>query len=189
MTRQLKGTGCDENRGPDSGEGEVWRWVVGYEGYYKVSNFGRVWSVRWKRLKALMYRDDGYVDVGFCVDYKQKHPLVHVLVAQAFIGQKPKGMDVNHKDLNKSNNDWRNLEYVTRRYNCNHAIRGGHKPRKGCQAKGSDHYLSKLTEDDVRKIRQLATRKYTQDEIAEMFGVNRSNVSMIVSRVTWKHVA
>lgn len=54
--------------------------------------------------------------------------------------------------------------------------------------RGERQGAAKITADDVREIRRLAAFK-TQSEIAAMFGIDRSNVSIIVLRKGWKHVA
>lgn len=52
---------------------------------------------------------------------------------------------------------------------------------------GSKHYLAKLTEGDVRQIRQLAlTSKHA--DVAAAFNISRSNVGLIVNRKAWAHV-
>ena len=51
--------------------------------------------------------------------------MVHSLVALAFIGPRPEGMEVNHKDCDKQNNALNNLEYVTHGENQRHAAQMG----------------------------------------------------------------
>lgn len=53
---------------------------------------------------------------------------------------------------------------------------------------GSNHGRSKLTEDDVRKIRELHEKGWRHKSIAVMFGVIQQNISMIVNRKRWKHI-
>lgn len=63
------------------------------------------------------------------------------------------------------------------------------KVKKGRQARGSTHGCSRLTEQDVRRIRALVGLGFLQREIAEMFEVSRSHVSSVVNRKFWKHVS
>jgi hypothetical protein len=51
---------------------------------------------------------------------------VHKIVAKYFIGKRPSGKEINHKDLDKSNNHYKNLEYVTPVKNMEHAAANGH---------------------------------------------------------------
>jgi hypothetical protein len=112
-------------------EQEIWKDVLGLEGMYQVSNFGRVKSLSRKyRKKDLIlkpYNHRGYV----CVDLRQTNNcLVHRIVANAFIFR-PKGKDIiNHKDFNKANNHVSNLEWVTNRENCIHYYSNNPKTSK-----------------------------------------------------------
>lgn len=113
---------------------EIWKDIEGFEGLYQVSNLGRVKSLervtirkdgrklpcREKILKANP-KSDGYCQVQLWKDGKVVYRRVHVLVAEHFIGERPKKHDINHIDENKSNNAVFNLEYVSRKENINHA--------------------------------------------------------------------
>jgi predicted DNA-binding protein (UPF0251 family) len=59
---------------------------------------------------------------------------------------------------------------------------------KGKASRGEEHCHAKLTEDDVREIRQLVGAGLLQREIAKRFGVHRSVVAKIVNRTRWAHV-
>lgn len=176
-----------------------WRWVRGYKNYFRVSKRGRVRSVN----RTISYRDGrvrfyagcilspscnpktGYLTVGLSRNGKAKHFYVHRLVAEAFIPNPHDLPEVNHKDLNKTNNTVDNLEWSTHSGNKKHAVRNGVKfnPRP---KKGEESPNSKLTWIKVRKIRRLwATGKYTQDKLAEMFGVTQTNVYFVVTHKTW----
>lgn len=109
---------------------EEWRPVAGHEGIYSVSNLGRVRSDRRAGntyagkilacpIRAGSYR---YVTLG---GTPARNPLVHRLIASAFLGPVPVGKQVNHIDGIKTNNRATNLEYVTPRENMQHAMRTG----------------------------------------------------------------
>lgn len=107
--------------------------VVGYEGYYEVEQFGRVFGVdrtvsvndngrvydkdiAGKQMKQTMH-DKGYKIVSLTKDGKTKLCFVHRIVAEAFIPN-PDGLPmVNHKDEDKANNFLENLEWCTALYN------------------------------------------------------------------------
>jgi hypothetical protein len=59
--------------------------------------------------------------------------------------------------------------------------RSGHK-------KGDKHYCAKLSEPDVRKIREMFSNGRTLQSLADEFGVGATNISAIVNRKTWKHI-
>ena len=109
---------------------EEWRDIKGFEGKYMVSNLGRVKSLNYRRtgkekiLKAYPNKDDyGYLKVSLYKDGKVRYPLVHVLVATAFLENPDNLPEVNHKDENSKNNCVENLEYCSRLYNVNYGTR------------------------------------------------------------------
>lgn len=111
-------------------KGEIWKDVVGYEGKYKVSNQGRVYSLTRIRnnggrlYKGRMLRGElcrGYYCVAL-LDGNGKHKLckVHRLVAMAFIPNPENKPQVDHVDGNPQNNNVWNLRWATARENvCN----------------------------------------------------------------------
>lgn len=115
-------------------KGENWKDIVGYEGYYQVSNLGRVKSVqrtiiqskRKRLLKPVLLSNrknngHGYIVVTLCgKDKSQTNHYVHILVANAFMPNIENKKEVNHIDFNKSNNMVENLEWTTRVENINH---------------------------------------------------------------------
>ena len=112
---------------------EIWKDVVGYEGYYEVSNIGLVRSkyrfvnsVKSQRIckqKILSsgIASNGYLTVSLWKNGKGKTKTIHSLVAESFLNHNPNGFKlvVNHKDFNKKNNHVSNLEIVTNRENTN----------------------------------------------------------------------
>nr|DAK53368.1 MAG TPA: homing endonuclease [Caudoviricetes sp.] len=103
---------------------EIWKDIVGYEGLYKVSNFGNIYSVKRKRNLKLLNNHHGYKRIRLYVGSKNwKIYAVHRLVVQAFIHNPDNLPEVNHKDKNCSNNFVDNLEWCTRAYNVNYGKR------------------------------------------------------------------
>lgn len=109
---------------------EIWKDIKGWEGYYQVSNLGNVRSldraitqsngkvVVWKgRLLRQRKNELGYKFVGLRKDYKRKTMRVHRLVAMAFIPNPNNLPQINHKDVNPSNNRVDNLEWCSQLYN------------------------------------------------------------------------
>lgn len=92
--------------------------------HYKVDNTGKVFGKRGHELKQFKNRC-GYHQVKICTCGKQKTCSVHRLVAEAFCDNYSEGLEVNHKDGNKSNNHYTNLEFCTRSENIRHAERIG----------------------------------------------------------------
>jgi len=113
---------------------ERWLPVEGYEGFYEVSDLGRVRSLRRKTasgyrggrvLKAAPHPESGHLTLGLSVRNKATTRAVHQLVAVAFMGECPPGQEVRHKDGNPANNAASNLIYGTRSENNLDAVRHG----------------------------------------------------------------
>lgn len=113
---------------------EVWKDAVGYEGYYQVSNLGRVRALPRKgsghssdiRMLSLV-ESLGYNIVHLRKDGKGKVVKVHRIVAEAFLPNFNDYKCVNHKDKNKLNNRPENLEWCSFAYNINYE----HRDTKG----------------------------------------------------------
>jgi hypothetical protein len=164
---------------------DEWRNIAGYEGLYQVSRCGLVRSLRRHKLMAVVHNQAGYRQVNLYRESKVKNFLVHRLVAAAFLGPIPKGMQVNHKDGDKENNSVDNLEFMTPEENREHAIRTGLTP---C-SKGEANVRAKLKEAQVREMRSLRQAKVKLADLASRFGITVRMVCEIVSRRAWKHVA
>src|SRR3990167_3378342 len=106
---------------------EIWKYITGTNRQYSVSNLGSIRSHRHRfgRRKILKIRKPvitkGYQYIilyknGIAKGYHVAH-----LVALMFIGKRPKGKVINHKDCNRANDNYKNLEYVTPKENARHA--------------------------------------------------------------------
>ena len=108
---------------------EVWKNVVGYEGLYMVSNYGKVKNAKGELRKT--YKDSaGYVTITLCKDGKTSRKLLHRVVAEAFLQNENKFPQVNHKDEVKENNAVDNLEWCTAKYNANYGTRNARRAEK-----------------------------------------------------------
>lgn len=104
---------------------EIWEDIVDYEGYYQISNLGRIKSLKRKYRKKEIFiktskNKDGYIYVILSKNNISKCFLVHRLVAQTFIPNPNNFPEINHKDENKYNNYVDNLEWCDRKYNINY---------------------------------------------------------------------
>ena len=107
---------------------EIWKDVVGYEGLYKVSNFGRVKSlprngtVKYEKLLRQKVSKKGYCTVALSKHGKIKYKMVHRLVAEAFLDNPKDLPQVNHKNENKLKNYVDNLEWCDAHYNMTYGV-------------------------------------------------------------------
>lgn len=111
-------------------EKEIWKEIEEFGGNYSVSSEGRVRSnglLKGKNSKVRILKTEmskkGYLRVGLVKDGKQKHYLVHRLVAIAFLDNPNNLPDVNHKNECKTDNRLINLEWMSRRDNMNYGDR------------------------------------------------------------------
>jgi hypothetical protein len=99
---------------------EVYKEIPNTNGRYFASNYGNIKSFTKHESGLIMKpRTDymGYHMVNLWQDGKRKTYRVHVLVCLAFLGQTPKGSNIDHKDQDKQNNKLDNLQFLTIRQN------------------------------------------------------------------------
>jgi hypothetical protein len=99
------------------------KWVKDYEGHYKVSEDGNVYSFKNKepyKMKGFP-SPKGYIRITLTKEGKMKQVFVHRLVATSFIGDIQEGYFVNHINGDKKDNRVTNLEIVTQSYNSRHS--------------------------------------------------------------------
>jgi hypothetical protein len=99
---------------------EEWRDIVGFEGLYEVSNFGRVRHKNGQEIGGSL-NSYGYRAYSLFKDGKRYTGKGHRLVAEAFIPNPEGKRNVNHKDGDRDNNFVDNLEWVTHGENGRHA--------------------------------------------------------------------
>ena len=175
---------------------EQWKEVSGYEGYYEVSNLGRVRTIERivqgklapMRMKPIYLKcglnSNGYPAVEFCKNGKQKKYSVHRLVAEAFIPKIEGKNLINHKNGIKTDNRVENLEWCTSQENIRHAFDSGLK----VGVNGERHGQSKLTVTQVHELRSMIESGLSQRKIAKHFGITQAAVSLINKGKNWNHI-
>ena len=162
---------------------EIWKDIPGYEGRYQASSEGRIRSV--DQLIAVISKNGKtytrfhkgriktptpnnssvpYLTVG--LGHKGCRPLVHRLVALAFLGPCPEGQEVRHLNNDFLDNRIANLAYGTHLENMADATR-------------DERHRHRLTPDDVRTIRERINNGETNMTIAADYGVSNVVISTI----------
>ena len=102
----------------------IWKDIPGYEGLYKVSNTGKIFSVVTNRELSVIQKKDGYTCISLCdKDHNKKQYRIHQLVAKAFIPNPNNLPMINHKNEIKNDNRVENLEWCNNFYNSNYGNR------------------------------------------------------------------
>lgn len=175
-----------------SGKEEEWKSCINYP-YYEVSNMGNVrstdkpvnsrgGSIAIKKGKVLaLAKSNGYLTVNLPIENTYRTVGVHTLVAIAFVPN-PNNLPIpNHKDGDKHNNQFTNLEWVTYSQNMYHAS------KNNLIETGERHYNAKLTDVQVQEIRdkyKLGT--YSHSDLGKLYGVTKQNITMILNNKSRK---
>jgi len=161
-----------------------WRPIPRFEERYLCSEYGDVFSLYSGREISNRMSSNGYIRVNLYLNAHHRTANVHTLVAETFLGKRPKGMQVNHIDGVKTNNHASNLEYVTPKENLAHAVGLGLY-----SSVGESNPSSKLTEDEVLDIYKTAMRgDIPQEEIAIEHSISESLVSAIKTGRVWGYL-
>lgn len=152
---------------------EEWKDIEGYEGYYSISNTGKVYSYHRGKQISQHFINSGYLFVKLSLNGDSKQELVHRLVAQYFL-ERCSGCDiVNHKDGDRTNNLSTNLEWTTQYNNIQHSINIGLKKSGWCNDKAK-HYYIETPEGQCFYIRNL--RLFCRNNGLEQAAMQRVSV-------------
>ena len=165
-----------------------WRSIPSLK-FYEASSDGRVRSVsrirqtsngqvrryRSKELSPSSQNQHGHLKV----QAGGKSHYVHRLVAEAFLGECPDGLQVAHCDGNATNNAVSNLRYCTATENNRDKI------DHGTHRNGEKHPGAKLTAQEVAAVRRAISMGFKQKDIAESLGVCRSTIGAIATGRSW----
>ena len=183
---------------------EEWKDIKGYEGVYQVSNMGNVRTLdhfiidksgRVQHIKARILKlhtyPNGYKDVMLQNNGVAKRHLVHKLVAIAFIPNPNNLPEINHKDESRDNNCANNLEWCTRKYNCNYGSYNAKRSRlakgrvmseeqkeklsKALKGRPSPNKGNKLSDETKQHLRELMLGKKVSEETKYKMSEARKN--------------
>lgn len=165
---------------------EEWRPVIGYEGVYEVSSFGRVASVRngSRRIRKKCPHTAGYWQLVLSFNNKQRVVYTHRLVLEAFVGPCPAGMEACHNNGDRSDDRLSNLRWDTPSNN----QLDKRKHNTMARPRGSINPQSKLCEAVVPEIRRRVSLGESASSIAKDFNVHPSIVRRVHRKKIWTHV-
>lgn len=122
----------------------------------------------------------GYYYIVMRHEGLEKACAVHRLVCEAFVGQPTKEKNcVAHFDGNKTNNNYKNLRYVTRSENERDKLMHGRSNR------GERQGRSVLKQNHVIEIKQKLKLGLSQREIASIYGVHQATIGSIKQGKSW----
>ena len=169
---------------------EQWRSVVGYVGYYEVSNYGRVRSLRFKNNTTNKIREKPYIMKGN-IDRKGYHKVmigrknksVHTLVLESFVALRPSANhECNHINAIRHDNRPENLEWVTHKENCRHTSKLGNNKHQ------DDRKPRKFTPEQVKIIREIRALGIGPDKLAALTGTSPGYIYAIVTGKNWNRI-
>lgn len=177
-------------------ENEKWQPVVGYEGFYEVSDLGRArgvartvirrngkpYPVPARLLRGITMERGGYLAYMLCKRGCKRLIPAHVMVLAAFLGPRPPQKESLHQDGNPLNCLLTNLRYGTKLENAADAILHGRTRR------GTKHHQARLTDKKIAFIREAYASGGSQTELARLFLVSLSTINAIIHRRTWAHL-
>lgn len=97
---------------------------------YEVTDTGKIWSYYYNLFITPEIASNGYLRIRLYNEWGSKKFPVHQLVAKAFISNPENKPQINHKDLNKTNNRVENLEWVTGSENLQHFFKYGNTAKR-----------------------------------------------------------
>lgn len=173
---------------------EIWKNIPGYENLYQVSNYGNIKTLSRiiidktgkvnlkikERLLKLNDNGNGYKSVGLCKNGKRKVFYIHRLVAELFLENINNLREVNHKDLDKSNNNVDNLEWVTSKGNKEHYLKtipGKEKSKKA----GSTRFKNVVAGREQNIIEDYNNNN-TIKQIAIKYKLNPATITKVLKQ-------
>lgn len=162
----------------------MWKDIKSLNCKYQVSKSGKVRNKKTRKILKQQKSKCGYQILTVRPSKnEQKNISVHQVVAETYIGQRPKGYVVNHKDGNKQNNNYKNLEYVTSRENNIHALKKGLRKPAHNHRYGEESPRHTLKESEVINILKIHYETgYGERKLAKILKKPRGAISGVISK-------
>lgn len=160
---------------------ERWLPVPGWEGWYEVSDLGRIRGLKTHTILRPVPRNRyGHMKVSLTRPGARQYASVGRVVALAFLGAPPPGQQVRHGPGGASDNRLVNLCYGTPQENAKDKL------RDGTHARGERQGAAKLTWPAVREIRRRHSAGETRRTLADAYAVSIPNIDRIIRGETWR---
>lgn len=135
---------------------DIWKPIL--SGKYEVSNLGKIRNASTGReLKPFTDKLQTYDRVELYEGGISRKFMVHILVAEAFLGPKPKGMEIDHLNTNLHDNRLCNLAYVS-------------------QDENRDNPITKFNYEVSRIRRAIRSGKKSQQDILRLVEAMRATI-------------
>lgn len=174
----------------------MWKTIIKFP-KYESNEFGEIRDIKTKRLKYIAVNKQGYKYTQFKVNGKIYTAKIHRLVAEYFLESPSEELVVKcskehhgkvlvkHKDNDKLNNFYKNLEWCDLKNNTAQAWDDGLIP----PLRGSRNGRSVLTEDVVHELCKCFQEGMGPKEATVLFDVSRQQASKIRAGIAWKHIS
>ncbi len=170
----------------------LWKTLI-YQGEiydkFEISNDGQLRNIKTETIYKQTINKNGYCQVCVSLGSRSKKKVfkIHKAVAETFIPNSENKEEVNHKDGNKTNNNVLNLEWATDSENKQHAYKNGlMKPLYGI-----DNGASKLTQNDIRYIREhfiYGDHEYGARALGRKFNIDKNMILDVVRNISYINV-
>lgn len=154
---------------------EIWKDIKDYEGFYQVSNLGRVRSIdriivrkdgisqfRKGIIKTPKINSDGYYTITLSKNGNNKTLGIHILVARHYIPNPENKSEINHKDFNRKNNQFDNLEWCTHQENIQYSSNNGRYKQRNFNGNNNPNYGNHLLSEFYKDNPDIAKRKLSR---------------------------
>lgn len=162
---------------------EIFKPIIGHE-TYSVTNKGRVYSEKRGKFLKPSVNSSNYKKVVL----NGKNLYVHRLVAEAFCDNHDNLCEVNHKDGNKWNNNYTNLEWVTKSDNAQHAFDMGLRTISGYTRYKVSKSAHRFSDYEIEEIRKMYYDGMKKQEIADKIGCYSSTICDILNGNTYREI-
>lgn len=175
MQFALHNKAVPSNSKPVAEDSEIWAPI--YSGKYEVSSLGRVRFGTTKRILSQSLHPKGYKRTSIKVNGKCYCMGTHILIMLGFVGERPPGMEINHRDFDKTNNRPSNLEYIPQRHNAEHYW----------HSEVTAAYLG-VGAERAAEVQHLHATGHSINRLSHEMNIPRYLVRYLVKGHEWKHM-